>query len=186
MHPAANDDDNETAELVFWIEALQRTVAELDRDRRQMTDAPAAPEGRLRALADAARAMAFEMDFAFLVDPERKLLSIGYSLVDNSLDPSCYDLLASEARLASLFAIAKGDVPDAPLVSPRPAARHRRPRLGVALLVRLDVRVSDAVAGDARARRQPARARPTAWSCSASRSYGRTLGVPWGDLGIRL
>ena len=51
------------------------------------------------------------MDFAFLLDPERKLLSIGYSVSDNKLDPNCYDLLASEARLASLFAIAKGDVP---------------------------------------------------------------------------
>ncbi|HEY0292764.1 MAG TPA: glucoamylase family protein, partial [Hansschlegelia sp.] len=50
------------------------------------------------------------MDFAFLIDPERKLLSIGFSVPDNRLDPSCYDLLASEARLASLFAIAKGDV----------------------------------------------------------------------------
>ena len=50
------------------------------------------------------------MDFTFLLDPERKLLSIGYSPADNRLDPSCYDLLASEARLASLFAIAKGDV----------------------------------------------------------------------------
>ena len=37
-------------------------------------------------------------------------MSIGYSLADNTLDPNCYDLLASEARLASLFAIAKGDV----------------------------------------------------------------------------
>ena len=35
---------------------------------------------------------------------DRKLLSIGYSLADNGLDPSCYDLLASEARLASLIA----------------------------------------------------------------------------------
>ena len=54
--------------------------------------------------------LALSMDFAFLLDRERKLLSIGYSLADNSLDPNCYDLLASEARLASLFAIAKGDV----------------------------------------------------------------------------
>ena len=36
---------------------------------------------------------------------------IGYRIVDDALDPSCYDLLASEARLASFFAIAKGDVP---------------------------------------------------------------------------
>ena len=68
-------------------------------------------KSRLTALADTAREMAMAMDFAFLLDPERKLLSIGYSPADNSLDPSCYDLLASEARLASLFAIAKGDVP---------------------------------------------------------------------------
>ncbi|HSE74328.1 MAG TPA: glucoamylase family protein, partial [Dongiaceae bacterium] len=32
-------------------------------------------------------------------------------MADGALDPSCYDLLASEARLASLMAIAKGDVP---------------------------------------------------------------------------
>ncbi len=38
-------------------------------------------------------------------------LSIGYSVADERLDASCYDLLASEARLASLFAIAKGDAP---------------------------------------------------------------------------
>ena len=38
-------------------------------------------------------------------------MSIGYRVADGQLDPSCYDLLASEARLASFFAIAKGDVP---------------------------------------------------------------------------
>ena len=41
----------------------------------------------------------------------RKLFSIGYRVSDNSLDPSSYDLLASEARLTSFIAIAKGDVP---------------------------------------------------------------------------
>ena len=55
--------------------------------------------------------MAGAMEFGFLLDPERKLLSIGYRVADGSLDPSCYDLLASEARLASFVAIAKGDVP---------------------------------------------------------------------------
>ena len=41
----------------------------------------------------------------------RQLLSIGYRVAEGTLDPSCYDLLASEARLASFVAIAKGDVP---------------------------------------------------------------------------
>ncbi len=66
---------------------------------------------RASRLAMSARAMAMAMDFAFLVDPDRLLLSIGWSVADNRRDESCYDLLASEARLASLFAIAKGDIP---------------------------------------------------------------------------
>jgi len=98
-----------TPDLVFWIEAFGRAVLEHGRDQAQWADAPQELAARLGAIADSAREMALAMDFAFLLDPERKLLSIGYSLADNRLDPSCYDLLASEARLASLFAIAKGD-----------------------------------------------------------------------------
>ena len=55
--------------------------------------------------------MALAMEFGFLLDHDRKLLSIGYLVSEGTLDPSCYDLLASEARLASFLAIAKGDVP---------------------------------------------------------------------------
>ncbi len=101
--PAAVDDG--IPDHVFWTEALRRAFAEHEGDRF----APGLA-ARLTALAGAAREMALAMDFAFLLDPERKLLSIGYSIADKLLDPSCYDLLASEARLASLFAIAKGDV----------------------------------------------------------------------------
>ena len=39
------------------------------------------------------------------------MLSIGFLISESALDPNCYDLLASEARLASFFAIAKGDIP---------------------------------------------------------------------------
>ena len=51
------------------------------------------------------------MDFAFLFDRPRQLFSIGYRVTDGSLDEGRYDLLASEARLASFVAIARGDVP---------------------------------------------------------------------------
>ena len=51
------------------------------------------------------------MDFSFLFDNTRKLFSIGYRATEGSLDPNCYDLLASEARLTSFIAIAKGEVP---------------------------------------------------------------------------
>ena len=66
---------------------------------------------RLTTLADAAKSMAMAMEFGFMFDPDRQLLSIGYRCSDGALDSNFYDLLASEARLASFFAIAKGDLP---------------------------------------------------------------------------
>ena len=74
---------------------------------------PAAEElaGRLRALAGRAGDVAAEMDFRFLYDGRRELFAIGYQQTSHSLDPSFYDLLASEARLASFLAIARNDVP---------------------------------------------------------------------------
>jgi cyclic beta-1,2-glucan synthetase len=68
-------------------------------------------ERRLAVLAELAGKMFAAMEFGFLLDPARQLLSIGYQITEGSLDPNCYDLLASEARLASFVAIAKGDVP---------------------------------------------------------------------------
>jgi len=50
-------------------------------------------------------------DFSKLYSPENKMMSIGFNLEDNELTDSYYDFLASEARQASLVAIAKGDVP---------------------------------------------------------------------------
>jgi cyclic beta-1,2-glucan synthetase len=52
------------------------------------------------------------MDFGLLYDRERKLFRIGYNATQDQLDANYYDLLASEARLASYLAIVKGDVPD--------------------------------------------------------------------------
>ena len=51
------------------------------------------------------------MDFDFLYDPARDLLSIGYDIGERRRDPSWYDLLASEARLTSFLLIAEGQVP---------------------------------------------------------------------------
>jgi cyclic beta-1,2-glucan synthetase len=71
---------------------------------------------RLESLAYRATRIFDAMDFRFLYDKKRRLFSIGYRLADIDtvprMDPSYYDLLASEARLASFIAIAKGDVPE--------------------------------------------------------------------------
>ncbi len=64
-----------------------------------------------RDLAEQANAAVTGMDFRFLFDERRQVFHIGYNASTEQLDPSYYDLLASEARIASLIAIAKGDVP---------------------------------------------------------------------------
>ena len=51
------------------------------------------------------------MNFSFLFDPQCQTFHIGYNVATGKLDSNHYDLLASEARLASLVAIAQGDVP---------------------------------------------------------------------------
>ncbi len=50
-------------------------------------------------------------NFRFLYDESRHLFHIGYNVTSGELDGSYYDLLASEARIASFVAIGKGDVP---------------------------------------------------------------------------
>lgn len=92
------------SELTFWCNAARTGVA------GHIYDASNNSLERLARLEHQARNIALDMDFKFLLDGDKKLLSIGFSVATNTLDPSCYDLLASEARLASLFAIAKGDL----------------------------------------------------------------------------
>jgi hypothetical protein len=62
-------------------------------------------------LAEQANAIISGMDFRFLFHERRQVFHIGYNAGNDQLDPSYYDLLASEARIASLIAISKGDVP---------------------------------------------------------------------------
>src|SRR5258708_12160509 len=50
------------------------------------------------------------MDFSFLFSAQRKVFHIGYNVTSGRQDENCYDLLASEARLGSLLAIAKHTV----------------------------------------------------------------------------
>ncbi|RMD84520.1 MAG: DUF3131 domain-containing protein [Candidatus Dadabacteria bacterium] len=52
-----------------------------------------------------------EVDFAFLYNEDKFHFSIGYSVDNAKPDSAGYDLLASEARITSLLAIARGEVP---------------------------------------------------------------------------
>ncbi len=68
-------------------------------------------QARLGAIAATCQRLAREARFGFLYDRKRRLFHIGYRVAEQQLDAGYYDLLASEARATSLWAIAKGDVP---------------------------------------------------------------------------
>ncbi|MFN2327837.1 MAG: GH36-type glycosyl hydrolase domain-containing protein [Chromatocurvus sp.] len=127
-------DDN--SERVYWARAFQRQACALAEDVTSLL-----PDARARAwegagipslveLADAGAGdtLALQqlrgideliercgelaiMDFGFLYVSARGLLAIGFDVGERRLDPACYDLLASEARLASFLLIAQGQVP---------------------------------------------------------------------------
>jgi len=104
-------EDDSRSEILVWARAVRNSVRSHARDLETTSPDGATILGhRLSALAMIAEGMVHSMDFQFLFDSSRRLFSIGYRVTDGALDPGSYDLLASEARLASFMAIAKGDV----------------------------------------------------------------------------
>ena len=106
----------DSGNLAGALIAVSEGLGQLGRAPPPTESGPSDPCARLESLSRRAAAFADEMSFGFLYDRKRDLFSIGYRVADaegpGQLDPSHYDLLASEARLASFIAIAKGDVPE--------------------------------------------------------------------------
>jgi cellobiose phosphorylase len=86
-----------------WLEQL-RTAGELASERATHR------LSELRQLAGRCAELG-DIDYTFLYDEDRRLLAIGYNVGEHRRDASFYDLLASEARLASFVAIAQGKLP---------------------------------------------------------------------------
>lgn len=97
----------EEGELQWWLNASKRIIATHLADYERPQDIAS----RLVAISRDSEAFAQEIDFRFLFNEKRGIFAIGFNVTNGQLDRSSYDLLASEARLASFVAIAKGDVP---------------------------------------------------------------------------
>ena len=95
---------SEDASLLASVESL-RDRLRLAGDRLKQL------EQHIKQIVDLSESFAETMDFSFLFAESRQLLSIGYDGRQHELHPSCYDLLASEARIATFLAVAKGDIP---------------------------------------------------------------------------
>ncbi|MDE8653686.1 GH36-type glycosyl hydrolase domain-containing protein [Novosphingobium album (ex Liu et al. 2023)] len=136
-------------------------------------------ERSLERLADHAAAMAEGMEFGPLYDPDRKLFHIGYDVSTQRIDSHFYDLLASEARLASYFAIAKQDVPPEHWFHlGRPIVKHRHELA----LVSWNGSMFEYLMPALFLRSDPATllGESERSAVASQRRYGARQGVPWG------
>ncbi|MFM7292172.1 MAG: glucoamylase family protein, partial [Planctomycetia bacterium] len=86
--------------------ACSRWLAQLGAAVETAAAHAAARRETLLRLAAASRQLA-DVDFRFLYDPSRRLFAIGFNATEHRLDAGYYDLLASEARLASYVLVAR-------------------------------------------------------------------------------
>ncbi len=84
-------------------EALQQLLPEARANAERLIET-------LRNIAAEAGKLADAMEFDFLLNPRRKLISVGFNVDTQKLEPACYDLLATESRTAVFVAVAKEDV----------------------------------------------------------------------------
>ncbi len=105
-HAWAADDDPLSSPTMAETAGRERGVAEPD-SRHRATELLQ----RIELLIERTVEMQAAMDFRFLMNPGRKLLSIGFDVIARRLDPSCYDLLASEARTTSFLLVADDQAP---------------------------------------------------------------------------
>ncbi|NYF80287.1 glucoamylase family protein [Granulicella arctica] len=95
--------------------AADSPLHEQVRDVRTLLASAKENLARLHADLDAIAARSYYfadiMEYGFLFVESRQLLSIGYDGPTGEVHSACYDLLSSEARIASFLAVAKGDIP---------------------------------------------------------------------------
>jgi cyclic beta-1,2-glucan synthetase len=107
-HASGSSSFSSLGKLNFWIASLEKQILGFASAKNA---SGAEIRQRCNQLSSRCREIAYGMDFRFLYDQEKKLFVIGYNVNERRKDNSYYDLLASESRLASFFAVAKGDVP---------------------------------------------------------------------------
>lgn len=124
------EEDTKAWEDEKWKERLNRACVEYldelehfdvsEEDFSRITFSKMAESGNKRAeeilekaekMAENADSIVRDTNFRPLYDENQCLFRIGYNTDLKMLDPSKYDLLASESRQASFIAVAKGDVP---------------------------------------------------------------------------
>jgi cyclic beta-1,2-glucan synthetase len=97
-------DSDPERKALEWLDAMDQALTEAATNADVLLN-------RYTQSAMRAERFVMEMDFQFLYSLQRRVFHLGFNLDTGQLDDNYYDLLASEARIASIIALAKGDVP---------------------------------------------------------------------------
>ena len=133
----------------------------------------------LQDLAAEAMRFATEMDFGFLMDKSRLLLSIGYEMETQHLHQACYDLLSSEARIAAFITVAKGEAPQQSWFK---LGRTHTMAYGHAVLISWTGTMFEYLMPSIWMRSYPDTlvSRTLTGVVDIQRAFGREHGIPWG------
>jgi hypothetical protein len=162
----------ETSPLLVPGEQLRVALPNATRNLRTLASS-------LCAIAHRAESFAEEMEFDFLVDPDRRMLSVSYNVAEQQRHPGCYDLLASEARIATFLAVARGDLPQRSWLC---LGRGHTRAFGRFLLLSWTGTMFEYLMPTLWMRSYPDTliARTLAASVQVQRAFARTLNIPWG------
>jgi len=133
----------------------------------------------LKRLSAEAMRFATEMDFGFLMDKSRLLLSIGYEIERQHLHQACYDLLCSEARIAAFITVAKGEAPQQSWFK---LGRIHTMAYGQAVLISWTGTMFEYMMPSIWMRSYPDTlvSRTLAGVVAIQRAFGKEHGIPWG------
>jgi cyclic beta-1,2-glucan synthetase len=133
----------------------------------------------LQDLAAEAMRFATEMDFGFLMDKSRLLLSIGYEIERQHLHQACYDLLSSEARIAAFITVAKGEAPQQSWFK---LGRIHTMAYGHAVLISWTGTMFEYLMPSLWMRSYPETlmSRTLSGVVAIQRAFGKEYGIPWG------
>ncbi|HUY80249.1 MAG TPA: glucoamylase family protein [Acidobacteriaceae bacterium] len=136
-------------------------------------------EAEVQAISAEAFQKAVEMDFSFLVLESRQLLSIGYEVETGKLHDACYDMLASEARIATFLAVSRGELPHSSWFK---MARTHTSAFGRFVLLSWSGTMFEYLMPTIWMRSYPGTLieRSLASTVEIQRRFVRAIGIPWG------
>ncbi|GGG94870.1 glucoamylase family protein [Silvibacterium dinghuense] len=169
---SAGSSDLDSSAQGILIEQLR---SELPAVRQRLT----ALSEQLLAVSNGALRAAEEMDFAFLADKGRQLLSIGYEIATNTLHEATYDMLASEARIATFIAVSRGELPQQGWFK---MGRVHTMAYGRAILLSWTGTMFEYLMPALWMRNYPDTliARSLSSAVAIQREFGKANGIPWG------